>query len=126
MKVSTNDYEKFCVLEQQARAIESLYSKTIMAFDEAADEWEAHSLARAHSTHLFDHTSSDAYGKLVLMGKAVVPFIMVRYANDTNGWWHILLHQIEHGSLLGYHMIDKQAQWEGWRRQFLGHNGYDE
>ena len=55
---------------------------------------------------------------MVKMGPSVIGHVMEKYANDRNGWWHEMLHEIVHGEKDGPGPLFKNSLFQDWKNWF--------
>jgi hypothetical protein len=92
-KVDKSDVNNYLVLNNQAKEIIKLYSEQIAGFEDLANSWSDHQAKASVSSQSASFTSGEAYEGIRAMGKEAVPLIMDKYATETDGWWHELLHE---------------------------------
>lgn len=84
------------VVQTNAANITRLYGRMIMHFEENLAAWAAfQKTVTENSATANAFTNDQSFRDLVAMGPAIIPLVMIKYANDINGWWHELLYQIE-------------------------------
>lgn len=94
LKISAKKVKHFYVVRNQAARIQDAYGTFVERFDRLVDQWKAHQIIVVISPNREDHLNDESYWELVRMGRAAIPLIMGRYAEDRDGLWHMLLNAI--------------------------------
>jgi hypothetical protein len=117
--VPPSEFAVYYYLDEQAKAILRLYGSTIATFEEHVAAWRAHLDATKLSSRSTDYINHPSFDAIVAMGKdQVMPLVMAQYAEEQDGWWHELLHELEYGEKSGANTFNKPALYKQWKERF--------
>lgn len=88
------------------------------AFAAKAKDWTQHQEDHSLSANSADYVSGDAYQSMVRMGPSLIGHALEKYAQETGGWWHEMLHEIVHGRKGGPGTFFKDRLHQDWKTWF--------
>ena len=125
VKVDPNNVLDHNVLQRHANLILDMNHQRNEAFTSKAAEWQEHQEQNALSANSTDYVSGDAYKSMVQMGPSVIGHVMDKYANEPDGWWHEMLHEIVHGKPSGAGTFFKDRLYADWKTWFENGQPHD-
>ena len=120
VKVNPENIMDYHWLQRHAQLILEMNHQRNLTFASTVARWREYQQENQLSSNSAHYTSGNAYASLVQMGQGIIGNVMDQYANEQDGWWHEMLHEIVHGRRSGAHQFSKHLLYADWKEWFEG------